>query len=408
MRRKAASAVSGDRLSAKTKTLFQHLKSAGFSCLAAPNSTALLRSADLLRGSEWVRPWKGEEVIGRFTELAMKGKRVFAFVHMTDVHAPYGVSDNLDFEKQNREIIARYLDFAKKQGLDISGYEKRPFIEFFNRMRALAREKDQSVEWMMPFYLEGVNRFDRIRMRRFWEMLEMTGTLEDTLVVITADHGEGVYERGQTHFDHGGPCAEEQLRIPLIFWTQAEGFRKGMSDVPVSLVDIVPTVLSLLKVKTKTHFDGIDRAGLFYKPSPLKKKRSARPSECYAESWTFQDTQTWVRAQQLLDLLGGKGEPSESDLEIFSDDSTLVDQTVREGNLKLQIAPKGKPQLFDTAADPFETTDLSGKNPAAVKRLAQRLARISRSRAKARRAGATQSTDANAELIQSLKDLGYL
>ena len=53
-------------------------------------------------------------------------------------------------------------------------------------------------------------------------------------------------------------------------------------------------------------------------------------------------------------------------------------RAVREGDWKLIVAAKGKPQLFDLASDPYETTDLSAKMPDKVADLQAKLAEVSR------------------------------
>lgn len=67
---------------------------------------------------------------------------------------------------------------------------------------------------------------------------------KDTVVVLTGDHGEGFGEHGYTQ--HGRTMFDEELRVPLVVC--APGRRPGRVDLPVSLVDVVPTLLDLTGV----------------------------------------------------------------------------------------------------------------------------------------------------------------
>ncbi len=84
-------------------------------------------------------------------------------------------------------------------------------------------------------------------------------TLARTLVVFTADHGEGLGEHGE--YTHSRLIYEGSLRVPLVF-SNAALFPapRVASDRIAGLVDVVPTVLELLGVVPPAGLDGI---GLF-------------------------------------------------------------------------------------------------------------------------------------------------
>ena len=77
-----------------------------------------------------------------------------------------------------------------------------------------------------------------------------------TLVVVTADHGEGLDEHGE--LTHGHLVQEATLRIPLVI-RAANGLSGGFHvRTRVSQVDLVPTLLSLLGVAVPDDLDGVD------------------------------------------------------------------------------------------------------------------------------------------------------
>jgi arylsulfatase A-like enzyme len=85
--------------------------------------------------------------------------------------------------------------------------------------------------------------------------LERRGLREDTIVVVTADHGEGLYEHGraQGHGDH--LHGDEALRVPLVISDpKRPGARRHTQ--PVSLVDLAPTLLDLAQLSPLMSADG--------------------------------------------------------------------------------------------------------------------------------------------------------
>jgi arylsulfatase A-like enzyme len=77
--------------------------------------------------------------------------------------------------------------------------------------------------------------------------------LEDTYVVLLADHGERFFEKG-TRGSHGGDHYENVLRVPLAIW--GPDVRPQRIDSRVSLADVTPTVLDLLGVTSGDRFSG--------------------------------------------------------------------------------------------------------------------------------------------------------
>ncbi|MCA9574089.1 MAG: sulfatase-like hydrolase/transferase [Myxococcales bacterium] len=81
-----------------------------------------------------------------------------------------------------------------------------------------------------------------------------TGLAQRTAVVVTADHGEALGERG--HRGHGLDVFEESVRVPLVLHVPGVAAR-DVRDV-VGLVDVAPTLLSLLGVPIPDSFQGFE------------------------------------------------------------------------------------------------------------------------------------------------------
>jgi arylsulfatase A-like enzyme len=79
--------------------------------------------------------------------------------------------------------------------------------------------------------------------------IDERGELDDTLVVLTADHGDEFYEHGR--YGHGNLAYAELTHVPLLFWTPG-GFdieRDGPVSELVRCVDILPTALDYVGVE---------------------------------------------------------------------------------------------------------------------------------------------------------------
>ncbi|MEZ5437928.1 MAG: sulfatase-like hydrolase/transferase [Lysobacteraceae bacterium] len=99
----------------------------------------------------------------------------------------------------------------------------------------------QCVSLIRQKYENGIRELDR-RLDRLFECID----LEETLVVLASDHGEGFSpERNRIH--HCGRLHDDLLKVPLAIWVptrcNAAG-EAGVDDRQCSVLDIAPTILS--------------------------------------------------------------------------------------------------------------------------------------------------------------------
>jgi arylsulfatase A-like enzyme/Tfp pilus assembly protein PilF len=94
---------------------------------------------------------------------------------------------------------------------------------------------------------------------RLIDAVTAKGLIDDTLFVVVADHGESLGEHGED--EHGVFLYEPVIRVPLIL-SGAGIPRAIVIDEQVSVIDIVPTVMTLLGVQTPPDLDGESLAGL--------------------------------------------------------------------------------------------------------------------------------------------------
>lgn len=105
--------------------------------------------------------------------------------------------------------------------------------------------------------------------------MDEAGLLDDTIVILTADHGEAFGEYHGT-FNHSSHVYEEALRIPLV--VRLPGLdREVRVDRPGTNVDFAPTLFGLLGLEAPRAWEGQDLLSPRYAPRPaLVFSRSTR------------------------------------------------------------------------------------------------------------------------------------
>jgi arylsulfatase A-like enzyme len=112
---------------------------------------------------------------------------------------------------------------------------------------------------------------------KFLDQLEQTGMADNTIVIMTADHGDSLGSHGGM-VDKAGDMMEELMHIPMVIrWP---GITKGNAcDALVSNLDLVPTVLDLAGIVPPDHMDGKSLAPL------LQGDRSGERADFMAEHY---------------------------------------------------------------------------------------------------------------------------
>lgn len=100
------------------------------------------------------------------------------------------------------------------------------------------------------------------------ETLRETKQLDDTIIVLTSDHGELFHQHGMV--THGRTLYDAEARVPLlVHWPGVVEARS--SDAPVSHLDIMPTLAELLRVAPHPSFQGES----FAQPDLIDPRRKA-------------------------------------------------------------------------------------------------------------------------------------
>jgi arylsulfatase A-like enzyme/tetratricopeptide (TPR) repeat protein len=318
-------------------TLAEVLKAAGFRTAAFVSTIVLAGGGGLERGFEVYSDDFGDRAGSEeafLNELQRRGdetlseavrwlrsnreSRLFAWVHLYDPHHPYEAPEPYG---------SRFAD--------------RPY--------------DGEVAWSD----ELVGRLD--------ETLGELGIRDDTLLVVTSDHGEGLGEHRETL--HGFFIYETTLAVPLIL--------RGPNVVPgtrieslVQTVDLFPTLLEML---------GIER------PANAEVSGVSLAAALRGEPYRIEPV---AYAESLVPLLHFGW----SDL-----------RSIRRGKWKYIQAPR--PELYDLEADPMEIQNVAAAHPDLVKGMRGALGdELDRERA----VKSAEPSSLPQDLLDKLGALGYV
>ena len=116
-----------------------------------------------------------------------------------------------------------------------------PFTERVDFLAMSGKPAPAEVERVFNSYRNAVYFADGV-LGRMLMSLRNHGAAEDTIVVITGDHGEEFLEHG--YFGHSSNFTPEQVRVPFVL--AGPGIEPGVETRPTSHVDLVPTLLERL------------------------------------------------------------------------------------------------------------------------------------------------------------------
>ena len=165
---------------------------------------------------------------------ANKERKFFLFLHGYDVHGQHSPGGGLDYRFVDKDYDKRYTGSVQEQ--------EALREEGLARGRLTLREAD--VRFWRAVYDEKIQRADE-KFKLFLRDLAQLGVLDNTLLVLTSDHGTELYEHRR--FDHGFTLYSELLHVPLIIRLPGQVPGKVIAD-RVSSLDVMATLLDLLDV----------------------------------------------------------------------------------------------------------------------------------------------------------------
>ncbi len=281
------------------------LSQQGYDTTLAINRYVVRHMKGLQRGFQQVvtvpegADWKsGEHIISNVVSAVEDAKRsgrpFFIMAHFDDVHHPY------------RAHLGKSVPSFPSSQRNISAYD-RCIAHFDNMLRFLTSYLQQADVW------------------------------DDTILVLTADHGEEFEEHGGTI--HSRTCYVESVHVPLI--VRIPGFEPQRISSRVALTDLVPTLIEGMSLPADRF--PVDGQSLFIPALASARAPADRPIFC-----------------SVFQLLSGR--KNFFTRSVRTDKHALIYESLSD-----------RVELYDAVTDAVESKDIAASNPAVVEELRQLL-----------------------------------
>lgn len=354
------------KLPEQAMMLPEHLHGRGFSTAAFIANGYISNKFGFKRGWDHYRNYirenkrtEAERVYGdaeRWLSQRDPHKRFYLYIQTIDPHVAY---------KVDKAYSSRYFEgvYTGHLGPVVTGIETKKFLD--GDLSFDATDK----AWVRALYDGEISYHDEY-FGKFIDKLRELKLLDDTLIVVSNDHGEEMFDHGR--IGHGHSQQEELLRNPLLLrYPKLLPANRAVTEI-VELVDVPVTLLELLNVPPMLRMEG----------------RSLLPaifdSPRYPGYYAFSEF--------------GTGQ-----------------QAARVGPYKL-IATTSREQLFDVVTDRAEMHDLTNSHPIATRACRVYMGEARAVPLKRRRLSATQrkqrlaapNAEIDLELRKQLEALGYI
>ncbi len=262
--------------------------------------------------------------------IAQVDEPFFLYLQPMNVHGPYRVpaasQASLLGNPPSREFAYRSPPLT---AIMAGALEWRQRVEE-GYLASLTDQYDTSIRYTMDV------------LERIFARLRDEGRYDDSLIVVTSDHGEELYDHGG--FSHAYSLYQEVVRVPLFIKLpgQTEG---GEIGARTSLADLYPTLLGALELPQERRVDGVS----------------------------------------LLPLLRDPGRAAAGERELIfelNNRERCAGRALLAGRYKLvhvEVSYEGvedRVLLFDLVNDPGETRDLAAELPDVVERLQRRMVEL--------------------------------
>ena len=322
--------IRGKTLDPKVVTLPDLLVANGY---VAPDLTYLTSIPNFLNLGFQPYPGKirdaalGDEILMRWLR-EHREEPFFVYYHYRDVHLPYDPS-------------APYDRMFTPEGYDRPGFVREKVRIVREEVTIPAGSVGFDVgdrDWVRGLYDGAVREMDDTFLRPLLRTLEEIGLRDNTLLIVTADHGEELLDHGfvgHASTSLSSTLYDELIRIPLImYWPKRlpSGLR---IENQVQILDVMPTVLDLLGIPAPEGGQGRSLVPLIRGDAV----EAERPAFCETSPGGYQSTP-----------------------ELFE----IRVRCVRTPSWKLLYthAPQGHTyRLYDLLADPEEKRDAGPDHP---------------------------------------------
>ena len=344
-----------DTISDAHDTLAESFKGRGYSTLAWIKSTVISTSHGYSQGFDKFEIVGGKDqawghsardlndaAIPGIKAAHTAGKPFYAYLHYMDPHSPYKAPE--PWYSKYKGSYTGSMDGAHVQ---LEAAFKAGTVTAADWEHELALYDAEVEYWDTQF-------------GRLWGELEAAGVTKNTLVLVTADHGEAFGEHQNVFHGH---LYQENIRIPMVM--RGPGVKPGRMAADAQSIDIPPTLAELFK---------------------LPKGR------------------VW-QGKSMVGAMGGGAGHTDVLYSEYAGHRAAIEPSTR---LKL-ILGDGPCKLFDLKADPLERTNLCASRPADMARIKAGMdQRFAAAQASGKTYGQGTADAVSPEQCEMLKALGYL
>lgn len=296
---------------------------------------------------------------GAIEWLAAHGDRpFFLWLHYLDPHFPYHPPDSFALP-----VVAA---FPRRRDLF--------YLTLFSVWRKPSLFSEDYRKYLSEMYRNEVAFVDE-QVGRLVAFLEEAGLSAKTAVVLTADHGEELWDHGG--FEHGHSLHEEVVRVPLVVRLPGRSRAGTRILAPGQMLDLAPALLDLAGVSIPPEFQGRSFLSALEGGAQARMGDSPEASPIFLEGTRY-GPRRWAVLDGDLKVILTEGDPT--------------------------------PEVYDLAADPREQTnrgeDFPSRAKSAVERIgAWRDSNAALGRALPARIDAPSGPPAGSE--ERLRSLGY-
>jgi arylsulfatase A-like enzyme len=340
------------------ETLAERFRAAGFLTFGVVKSQQLASEYGFEQGFERYhlpREVKGDRArVEKALELvrAAPPRRFLGYLHLTACHNPFPK------DERSPAYLERYgfpYDEAARaaEGVDFGDIE----IKFALREKRV-RVTPEDERFLHLVYEAKLRQADETSFAALVRGLKAAGRYDDTLILVTADHGEELLDHGGYH--HGYALWEELAHVPLVVKYPKGRRPRGVGprvDALTQSIDVLPSLLALSGLPQDAKLPGEPALAGSFQPFALVEIKGGG----------------WARVQD---------------------------------GFKLIVEGEG-PRLYDLAGDPGETRDLAAREPARVAALLEATRRLRETLGEGEEAPSID-TELDAEALESLRSLGYV
>jgi len=266
----------GDSIDKSLATLAQILKKNGFSTASICASDVFASILGLDKGFDSLSRHDDNLVAGEVTHRAIRwlkdnrSKNFFLWLHYLEPHEPYRPP-----LRTKKEFTANIIDKGKQAKL-VPILAKDPSDrDVYGAIGGIAKyavvDGRRDMEFYVALYDAEIKYADE-QIGIFLEKLKEMGLEENTLIILSADHGESLGDHN-LYFTHGQFLYDELIRVPLIIKFKKLFPAYKTIDSQVRLIDVMPTILDIAGIRPSAKTDGVSLL-------PLISGKSSFPQLC--------------------------------------------------------------------------------------------------------------------------------